>query len=224
MLWPTHHQHLYYLLISLCNYQIPWFPYLYLRPPCLSLSDLTLLLLMLLHSCKYQNFQALATLNTIFAFWVFKPTLQNLQRLLIFPMSLPNIMNLLMFSAKPKLKFSFLIVLMIFKSIWKKVLNLQLVLYTLFQHLNKRLLRNSLRKISIWILSDQPPFCMVYQFYLLRRKIAHYTFMSTSIVLIAFPKRITIYSHSSPIYWTYLAKLGFIQTLLCLPLGLYCHW
>ena len=39
----------------LCNHWIPQFPYLYLRPPCLTLSDLTLLLLVLYHSCVYQN-------------------------------------------------------------------------------------------------------------------------------------------------------------------------
>ena len=65
-------------------------------------------------------------------------TLQNLQKLLISPMSLPSIMNLLMFSAKLKLKFSLLIILITSKSIWKRVLSLWLALYTLFQHLNKR--------------------------------------------------------------------------------------
>ena len=40
------------------------------------------------------------------------------------------------------------------KSIWKKMLNLQSALYTLFWHLNKRLSRNSLRKTSIWVSSD----------------------------------------------------------------------
>jgi len=44
-----------------------------------------------------------------------------------------------MFSAKLKLKLSLLIVPMTSKSIWKRVLNLQLALYTLCQHLNKRL-------------------------------------------------------------------------------------
>ena len=43
------------------------------------------------------------------------------------------------FSTKLKLKFLLLIILMTSKSIWKRVLNLQLALYTLFQHLNKRL-------------------------------------------------------------------------------------
>jgi len=41
--------------------------------------------------------------------------------------------------SKIKLKFSLLIVPMTSKSIWKRVLNLWLALYTLFQHLNKRL-------------------------------------------------------------------------------------
>jgi len=56
-------------------------------------------------------------------------------------------MNLPTFSEKLKLKFSLLIVLTTLKSIWKRVLNLQLALYTLFQYLNKRLSRNLLRKI-----------------------------------------------------------------------------
>ena len=51
-------------------------------------------------------------------------TLQNLQRLMIFLMSSLNITNLLIFSAKSKLKSSLLIVLMISKSIGKKMLNL----------------------------------------------------------------------------------------------------
>jgi len=42
-------------------------------------------------------------------------------------------------SVKLKLKFSLIIILMTSKSIWKKVLNLWLALYTLCQHLNKRL-------------------------------------------------------------------------------------
>jgi len=63
-------------------------------------------------------------------------------------MSLPSITNLPMFSAKLKLKLSLLIVFITSKSIWKRVLNLWLALYTLFQHLNKKLSRNSLRKIS----------------------------------------------------------------------------
>ena len=126
-------------------------------------------------------------------------------------MSLPSIMNLPTFSAKPKLKSSFLIVLITSKLIWKKMLNLQLALYTHFQHLNKKLLRNSLRKTSIWVLSNQLPLCMVYQSYLLRRKMVHYAFVSTSVVLTIFPKRIAIYSCSFLIYWTHLVKLRFIQ-------------
>jgi len=62
-------------------------------------------------------------------------------------MFLPSITNLPTFSEKLKLKFSLLIVLTTLKSIWKRVLNLQLALYTLFQYLNKRLSRNLLRKI-----------------------------------------------------------------------------
>jgi len=64
-------------------------------------------------------------------------------------MSLPSITNLLMFSAKLKLKSSLLIIIITSKSIWKKVLNLWLAPYTLFWHLKKRLSRNSLRKASI---------------------------------------------------------------------------
>jgi len=88
------------------------------------------------------------------------------------------------------------------KSIWKRVLNLQLALYTLFWHLNKSLSRNSLRKISTQVLSDQPHLHMVYQFYLLRRKMVHCVFVLTSAVLTASLKRIVIHSCSSPIYWT----------------------
>jgi len=120
-------------------------------------------------------------------------------------------MNLLTFSAKLKLKFSLLIVLITSKSIWKRMLNLQLALYTLFWHLNKRLSRNSLRKILTWISSDQPHLCMVHWSYSLRRKMVHYAFVLTSAVLTVSPKRIAIHSCSSPIYWTHLAKLGSIQ-------------
>jgi len=116
-----------------------------------------------------------------------------------------------MFSAKLKLKFSLLIVLMTSKSIWKRVLNLLLALYTLFQHLNKRLSRNSLRKTSTWVSSDQPHLRTVHRSYLLRRKMVHCAFVSTSMDLTASPKRIVIYSRSSPIYWTHLTKLGFTQ-------------
>ena len=94
---------------------------------------------MLQHSCMHQNFQAPTILNSVFVLQTFRLTLQNLQKLLISPMSLLSIMNLPMFSAKLKLKFSLLIVLMTSKSIWKRVLNLRLALYTLCQYLNKRL-------------------------------------------------------------------------------------
>ena len=60
-----------------------------------------------------------------------------------------------MFSVKPRLKSSLLIILIISKSIQKKVLNLQLALYTLFQHQNKRLSKDLLRKTSIQVSSDQ---------------------------------------------------------------------
>jgi len=49
------------------------------------------------------------------------------------------------------------------------------------------------------------------QSYLLRRKMVHYTSVLTSMVLTTSLRKITIHSHSSPIYWTYLTKLGFIQ-------------
>ena len=159
----------------------------------------------------HQNFWAPTISNSVFVLWTFRLTLQNLQKLLISPMSLPSIMNLPTFSAKLKLKFSLLIILMTSKSIWKRVLNLWLARYTLFQHLNKRLLRNSLRKISTRVLSDQPHLRMVYWSYSLRRKMVHCAFVSTSADLTTFPKRIVIHSHSSPIYWTHLAKLRFTQ-------------
>ena len=103
-LWPTHHWHLCNLWTPLCNHWILWFSYLHLRPPCLFLSGLTLLFLVLWHSCKYQNFWALVTLNSVFTLQIFRLTPQNLQKLLIFPMSLLCIMNSPTFSAKPKLK------------------------------------------------------------------------------------------------------------------------
>ena len=40
--------------------------------------------------------------------------------------------------------------------------HLWLALYTLFWYLNKRLSRNSLRKISTWVSSNQPHLCMMY--------------------------------------------------------------
>ena len=107
-------------------------------------------------------------------------------------MSLLSITNSLIFSEKLKLKSSLLIIFMISKSIWK-VLNLWLAPYTLFQHLNKRLWRNSLRKTSIWVSSNQPHLCIVHQSYSLRRKIVHYTSMSTSAVFTGFSKRIAIH-------------------------------
>ena len=132
MLQPTHHWHLHPFWTLLCNHRTPWFPYLHLRPPCLTLGNLILLSLVLQHSCMHQNFRAPTILNSVFILWTFRPTLQNLQKLLISPISLPSITNLPTFSAKLKLKFSLLIVLMTSKSIWKKVLNLQLALYMLW--------------------------------------------------------------------------------------------
>ena len=149
--------------------------------------------------------------RTVFVLRTFGLTPQNLQKLLISPMSLPSIMNLPTFSAKLKLKFSLLIVLTTSKSIWKRALNLQLVLYTLFQHRNKRLWRNSLRKISTQVLSNQPHLRTVHRSYSLRRKMVHCAFVSTSAVSTIFPKRIVIHSHPSLIYWTHLAKLGSVE-------------
>ena len=159
----------------------------------------------------HQNFQAPTILNSVFVLQTFRLTLQNLQKLLISPMFLPSIMNLPTFLARQELKFSLLIILMTSKSIWKRVLNLWLVLYTLFQYLNKRLWRNSLRKISTQVLSDQPHLRTVHWSYLLRRKIVHCTFVSTSAVSTVSPKRIAIYSCLSLTYWTYLAKLRSTQ-------------
>ena len=159
----------------------------------------------------HQNFQAPTISNSVFILQTFRLTPQNLQKLLISPMSLPSIMNLPTFSAKLKLKFSLLIVLMTSKSIWKRVLNLWLALYTLFQHLNKRLSRNSLRKTSTQVLSNQPHLCMVHQSYLLRRKMVHCAFMLTSMVLTISSRKIAIHFRSSLIYWTHLAKLESTQ-------------
>ena len=166
-------------LQSLCNHQILQFLYLHLRPLCLTPSDLTSLSLVLQHSCMHQNSQAPTILNSVFVLQPFRLIPQNLQKLLIFPMSLPSIMNLPTFSAKLKLKFSLLIVLIISKSIWKRVLNLRLALYTLFRHLNKRL-SSILRKTLTQISFNQPHLCMVHQSYSLRRKTVHYVFVLNS--------------------------------------------
>ena len=208
--WPTYYWYLCYFLTSFYNHQTLQVPYLYLRPPYLTPSSLTLLSLVLQHSCTHQNSWASVILNFVFVPQIFRLTPQNLQKLLTFPMFLPSITNLLTFSAKLKLKFLLLIILIISKSIWKKVLNLWLAPYTLFQHLNKRFLRNSLRKISIWISFDQSYLYMVYQSYLLRRKIVYCASVLTSMVLTTSPRKIVIYSCSSLIYWTHLTKLRFI--------------
>ena len=139
---PTHHWHPYLFWTSLCIDRTPWFPYLHLRPLCLILGDLTSLLLVLQHSYVYQNSRAPTILNSVFILQTFRLTPQNLQKLLIFPMFLPSIMNSPMFSAELKLKLLLIIVFMTSKSIWKRVLNLQLALYTFFRHLNKKLSRN----------------------------------------------------------------------------------
>ena len=47
-----------------------------------------------------------------------------------------------------------------------------------------------MRKISTWVLSDQPHLRTVHQSYLLRRKMVHCTFMSTSTVSTISLKRI----------------------------------
>ena len=166
---------------------------------------------MLQHSCMHQNFWTPTISNSVFILWTCRLTLQNLQKLLICSIFLLSITNLPMFSAKLKLKLFLLIVLMTSKSIWKRVLNLQLTLYTLCQHLNKRLWRNSLRKIWTWVLSDQPHLYTVHWSYLLRRKMVHCAFVSTSVILTAYLKRIVIYFHSSLIYWTHLTKLRSTQ-------------
>ena len=166
---------------------------------------------MLQHSCAHQNFWAPTISNSVFVLGTFRPTLQNLQKLLIYPTFLLSITNLPTFSAKLKLKLSLLIVLMTSKSIWKRVLNLWLALYTLCPHLNMKLSRNLLRKISTRVSSNQPHLHMVHQSYSLRRKMVHCIFVSTSMVLTTFSRRITIYSCSSLIYWTHLTKLRSTQ-------------
>ena len=80
-----------------------------------------------------------------------------------------------------------------------------------FWHPNKKLSRNSLRKTSTWVSSDQPHLHTVHQSYLLRRKMVHCTFVLTSVVLTISPRRIAIYFHSSLIYWTHLTKLRSTQ-------------
>ena len=136
---PTHHWHLHPFWTPLCNHWTLQFPYLHLRPSHLTPSNLSLLSLMLQHSYMHQNFWAFIISNSVFILWTFRPTPQNLQKLLICPIFPPSITNLLMFSAKLKLKLFLLIIPITSKLIWKKVLNLQLVLYTFFQYLNKRL-------------------------------------------------------------------------------------
>ena len=89
--------------------------------------------------------------------------------------------------------------------------DLKINLYTLFQHLNKRLWKNSLRKISTQVSSNQPHLCMVHQSYLLRRKMVHCAFMLTSMVLTISSRKIAIHFRSSLIYWTHLAKLESTQ-------------
>ena len=136
----------------------------------------------------------LVSFNSIFALQTFRSTPQNLQRLLTFLIFFLSITNSPMFSAKPRLKYLLLIILMTSKSIWKKMLNLLLALYTLFQHPNKRLLRNLLRKTLIWILFNQPSLCMVHWSYSSRRKMVHYAFVSTFVVLTVYKDRYLLLS------------------------------
>ena len=68
---------------------------------------------MLQHSCMHQNSWALAILNSVFILWTFRLTLQNLQKLLTFPIFLLSITNLLTFSTKLKLKSLLLIILIV---------------------------------------------------------------------------------------------------------------
>ena len=131
-LWPTYHWYLCPFWTLLCNHRTLLFPSLHLRPLCLTPGNLTSVSLVLQHSCMHQNFQAPTISNSVFILWTFRPTPQNLQKLLISPMSLLSITNLPMFLAEQKLKLSLLIILMTSKSMWKRVLNLQLALYTLF--------------------------------------------------------------------------------------------
>ena len=159
-----------------------------------------MLLLALQHSYMYQNSWGPTISNSVFVLQTFRLTPQNVQKLLTFLMSLLSITNLLMFSAKLKLKLSLLTVLMTSKLIWKRVFNLLLALYTLFQHLNKRLWRNLLRKISTWVSSSQSYLYIVHQSYSLRRKMGHCAFVSTFTVLTISSRRIAIHSYSSSIY------------------------
>ena len=135
-------------------------------------------------------------------------------------MFLLSITNLPMFSAKLKLKSLLFIIFMTLKSIWKKVLNLQLAPYTLFRHPYKRLSRNSLRKALIWVSSDQSHLCMVHQAYLLRRKMVHCAFVLTSTVLTVSSRRITIHfclSHKALIYSK--IDLHYAYHLVCITDG-----
>ena len=61
-------------------------------------------------------------------------------------MSFLSIINLLTFLAKIKLKFLLLIIFMILKLIWKKVLNLCLALYTLFLAFKQEALKEFIEK------------------------------------------------------------------------------
>jgi len=72
----------------------------------------------------HQNSCASTISNSVFTLQTFRLIPQNLQKLLIFPISLLSIMNLLIFLAKLKLKFFLLIILMTSKLIWKRMLNL----------------------------------------------------------------------------------------------------
>ena len=69
------------------------------------------------------------------------------------------------------------------------------------EKLNKRKKKLSVFKVfhnTIQVLFNQLYFCMVHQFYLLRRKMVFYVSMLTSVVLTISSKRIVIHFHSSP--------------------------
>ena len=59
------------------------------------------------------------------------------------------------------------------------IYNLWLVLFTLFWYLNKKLSRNSLRKISIWVSFNQPYLCMVYTSLICQENFFHYVSIIT---------------------------------------------
>ena len=101
---------------------------------------------------------------------------------------------------KLKLKSSLLIIFMTSKSIWKRILNLQLAPYILFWYPNKKLSRNSLRKTSTQVSSNQSHLHTVHWSYLLRRKMVHCISVLTSMILTTSLRKIIIHFCSFPIY------------------------